>query len=106
VLFADEPVTWPNPPPTTILQTLLVFAGIPLLITAVIVLLVMLPSLSKRSGENGAQGSAAKSEWFGSSEPPAALQPGDTEGAEQRQLTGSTRAPATEDETGGASVRW
>jgi hypothetical protein len=106
VLFADEPLNWPNSPPTTILHTLLVFAGIPLLITAVIVFLVMLPSLSKGPSESGAQGSGTKSEWFGSSEPPAVLGPGPAEGAEQRQLTGSTRAPAAEDETGGASVRW
>jgi hypothetical protein len=105
-LFTDEPINWPNPPPTTVLHSLLVFVGIPLLITAVIVLLVMLPSLAKASRGSRGESWEARSEWFGSSDPRGVLEGAPGDAREQRQLTGSTRTPAPEDETGGASVRW
>jgi hypothetical protein len=106
VLLTEPPTTWPNPPPFSFLQVLLVFVGIPLLITAGIVLLVMLPSLAKSSRYGPEQPGDAQSEWFGSSQPPLALEQGRPEGRQQPQLTGSTRASGPDDETGGASVRW
>jgi hypothetical protein len=106
VLLTEPPTTWPEPPPFSVLQALLVFVGIPLLITAGIVLLVMLPSLARSSRYGPGHGEDSQSEWFGSSQPPLALEAGTPEGRQQPQLTGSTRASRPEDETGGASVRW
>lgn len=106
VFFADEPTTWVDPPPTTWLHLLLVFVGTPLLITAVIVLLVMLPSLAKGPRFSPGQSGDTDSEWFGASEPVAALPPGPVEEQARPQLTGSTVASAPDDDTGGASVKW
>jgi hypothetical protein len=106
VLFTDEPTTWVDPPPTTLLETLLIFVGIPLLITAVIVLLVMVPSLAKGPRYSPGQRWDAEPTWFGAPEPGAALAPGPDERQVLPQLTGSSRAPVPDDDTGGASVRW
>jgi hypothetical protein len=102
VLFAEPPRTWPNAPHTSILHTLLLFGGVPLLITAVIVLAVMAPSLARGPRYSPGHRSNTKSEWFGDAEPPPPLEAAPDQ---PPQLTGSTRAPAADD-TGGASVRW
>lgn len=106
MFFADAPSNWPDPPPTTLLHTLLVFAGIPLLITAVIALLVLAPSLAKGPKYSPGQQWDAEPEWFG--EPEAAPLGAGTEqpAIAGRERTGSTRAPDRDAETGGASVRW
>jgi hypothetical protein len=106
VLLTEPPTTWPDPPPFSFLQVLLVFVGIPLLITAGIVLLVMLPSIARSSRYGPGQRGDAQPEWFGSSQPPLGLDPGASGQPQLPQLAGSTRAPGPEDETGGASVRW
>ncbi len=101
MLFADAPANWPDPPPTSLLHTLLVFVGIPLLITVVIAVLVMAPSLVKGPRYSPGQPWDAESEWFGAPEQ-AAVEPGTT----SAQLTGSTRATTTIQDAGGASARW
>lgn len=95
------------------LETLLVFVGIPLLVMAVISLLVMAPSLAKGSRFRPGQAWDAHPEWFGAPEPTGA------EAAPQRpELEGgppatgalaappSSRATGDDRDTGGASVRW
>lgn len=106
MLFDEEPTTWVDPPPTTLLHQLLVFVGIPLLIVVVITLLVMAPSLAKSTRYSPGQRWDGEPEWFGTREP-GALRTGTADsGHEQRQLSGSTQAAAPDDDTGGASVRW
>lgn len=100
VTVADAPLNWPDPPPVSMLETLLVFVGIPLLAIVVISLLVLAPSLAKGPRFGPGQPWDAAPEWFGAAEPDAA------EPAAQRpQLTGSTRAIGGSGVTGTGSSR-
>lgn len=101
MLFADAPIGWPDQPPVSLLHTLLVFVGIPLLITVVIAVLVMAPSLVRGPRYSPGQPWDAGSEWFGAPEQVAA-----ESGTTRTQLTGSTRATTTDQNAGGASARW
>jgi hypothetical protein len=117
VTVADAPLNWPEPPPASLLEQLLVFVGIPLLVMVVVSLAVMAPSLARGPRFSPGQQWDAKSEWFGAPEA-ARLEPA----PQQRQLqsstsvrspsgrTGSSRVPGEDalgdGDTGGASVRW
>jgi hypothetical protein len=117
VTIADAPLNWPEPPPASMLEILLVFVGIPLLVIVVVSLMVMAPSLARGPRFSPGQPWDAKSEWFGAPEA-AALEPA----PQQRQLQGSSavRSPAGrggstrvtgvdargDGDTGGASARW
>lgn len=79
------------------LYALLFFAGIPLLIIAVLTLLVMAPSLARGPRYRPGQDWDAEPEWFG--------------GRELRDADGTTLqitpgVPAAPHDTGGASARW
>ncbi len=68
MLLTDEPTTWPSGPQPSLLHVLLLFGGVPLLITAAIVLMVMAPSLTKSTRSAPGPRSDTGSEWFGDPE--------------------------------------
>ncbi len=77
------------------LNALLLFAGVPLLIVAVLTLLVMAPSLAKGPRYRPGQRWDAGPEWFAG--------PQLDDGADRRQLAAGEDSTA---DTGGASARW
>lgn len=96
---ADIPVGpgWPAPPPVSVLRDLLLFIGIPLLITAAIFAAVYLPGVVR--GESVAPaGARTDDQWFG----------GRRETAELESSTAGRAADETESarDTGGASGTW
>ncbi len=94
---ADIPVGWSDPPPVPVLRDLMVFIGIPLLITAVIVAAVYLPGVVR--GESVAPaGAHTDDQWFG----------GRRATAELEASTAGRDADETESarDTGGASGTW
>lgn len=93
--LADTPTTWVDPEPLSTLSALLVFAGIPLLVIAVVTLLVMAPSLANGPRYRPGQEWDGAAEWFGA---PALT-------ADQRPRLTSGAAPEVAG-TGGASARW
>lgn len=112
---ADAPTTWQDPPPESLLHLLLTMAGIPLLVIAVIVVLVMAPSLARGPRYRPGQDWTAESEWFGAphevgaGSSASALQiealPGS--GSSRAGGSGATAAGDNQDRgTGGASAGW
>lgn len=95
--IADAPTTWPDPPPMSTLEGLLLFVGIPLLAMAVITAMVMAPALAKGARSQPGQNGGASSEWFGAPEEVAS-------GAAPR--VGPQPAATSDGPTGGASARW
>ncbi len=79
------------------LHALLFFAGVPLLIIAVITLLVMAPSLARGPRYRPGQEWYAEPVWFGGPD----LAGPDSNGG---QITSGRSTPAAD--TGGASARW
>ena len=63
MLLAGTPKSWEIGPPDSALRVLVVFAGIPLLVIAVIFLLAYAPSWVK--GSRSAQSAGGSTEWFG-----------------------------------------
>lgn len=103
------------------LETLLVFGGIPLLVVVVVSLLVMAPSLAKGPRFSPGQPWDAEPEWFGAPEggsvgaasPRPQLAGAHTAGATRAdgglaadRASGSGSAADGDTATGGASVRW
>ena len=93
---ADIPVGWSNPPPVPVLRDLLVFIGIPLVITLFIFAFVYLPSV--RRGESVAPaGARTDDQWFGGRR-------------DTPELESTPASPNSEDEvpgdTGGAGGTW
>jgi hypothetical protein len=88
---ADIPVGWSDPPPVPVMRDLLVFIGIPIAITLVILACVYLPGVVR--GESVAPaGAHTDDQWFGGRRDTAELEaasrtshegeaPGDTGGA-------------------------
>jgi hypothetical protein len=108
---AAPPTTWPSAEPVPLLQALLIFAGIPLAISAVIALLVMAPSLVRGDRQQRGVSSWTEPQWFGGpgNAVPAGrtpvrgeIGPEGTEGARDD----ATAAPERAEEPGGASARW
>jgi hypothetical protein len=90
---ADIPVGWSNPPPVPVLRDLLVFIGIPLVITLFIFAFVYLPSV--RRGESVAPaGARTDDQWFGGRRDTAEL---------ESASPSNDEAPG---ETGGAGGTW
>jgi hypothetical protein len=94
---ADIPVGWSDPPPVPVLRDLVIFIGIPLLITAFIFGALYLPGIIR--GESVAPaGAHTDDQWFGGRRETAELEAAgaarETEGAEQAR------------DTGGASGSW
>jgi len=87
---AAVPEGWSNPPDVPVLHALLILAGIPLLLFAVITLLVYLPSLLRGEGRRRS-GGTVETQWFGG----------------PRKGTSELPAPDNdESKAGGASGRW
>ncbi len=82
------------------LETLLVFVGIPVLVFVIISLLVMAPSLAKGRRFSPGQPWDAAPEWFGATELDTA-----ESAAQQPQLAGSTQATTASTVTGTGSSR-
>jgi hypothetical protein len=94
---ADIPVGWSDPPPVPVLRNLLIFIGIPVLITLFIFAFVYLPSVVR--GESVAPaGAHTDDQWFGGRRDTAAL-----ESASTSSSSTDGEAPA---DTGGAGGTW
>ena len=92
---ADIPVGWSDPPPVPVLRDLLVFIGIPILITLLIFAFVYLPSVVR--GESVAPaGAHTDDQWFGGRRDTAELEPASAS-------SGEGEAPG---DTGGAGGTW
>ena len=78
------------------LYALLFFAGIPLLIIAVLTLLVMAPSLARGPRYRPGQEWDAEAEWFG----------GRVQGSRNTDRQVTSGPPAAPSDSGGASARW
>jgi hypothetical protein len=92
---ADVPLGWSNPAPASALHFLLVFVGIPLLITLGILAFVYLPGVVR--GESVAPaGAHTDDQWFGGRRDTAELEPAPAHRAE---------TPDRRD-TGGAGGTW
>lgn len=90
---ADIPVGWSNPPPVNVIHFLLIFVGIPVLITLGILAAVYLPGVVR--GESVAPaGARMDDQWFGGRRQPAQLE------SARRQLAAADR------DTGGAGGTW
>jgi hypothetical protein len=94
---ADVPVGWSDPPSVPVLHDLLVFVGIPVLITACIFAAIYLPGIVR--GEPVAPaGAHTDDQWFGGRRETAEL-----------ETSGAAREPAESEQpgdTGGASGTW
>ena len=94
---ADIPVHWSDPAPVPVLRDLLIFIGIPLLITACIFAAIYLPGIIR--GESVAPaGTHTDDQWFGGRRATAELEP--STAAREADETESAR------DTGGASGTW
>jgi len=94
---ADIPLGWSHPPPVPVLRDLLVFIGIPILITGAIFAAIYLPGVVR--GESVAPaGARTDDQWFG----------GRRATAELESSTAGREADETESarDTGGASGTW
>lgn len=88
---ADIPVGWSNPQPVHTVHFLLIFVGLPVLITLVILAAVYLPAVAR--GESVAPaGARTDDQWFGGRREPAQLESAD--------------AADTDAGTGGAGGTW
>lgn len=93
---ADIPVGWSDPPPVPVLRNLLVFIGIPFVITLVILAFVYLPSVIR--GESVAPaGAHTDDQWFGGRRDTAELE------SASASPKGEGEAPG---DTGGAGGTW
>ena len=95
------------------LELLLVFVGIPLLITVVISLLVMAPSIAKGPRFSPGQPWDADPEWFGAPQraelgtaPQRPQLQGSTHATDKTAGAADTAVTGDENDSGGASVRW
>jgi hypothetical protein len=86
---ADIPDGWSDPKPVPVLHFLLLFVGLPILITVGILLAVYLPSVVR--GESVAPaGARASDQWLGG----------------RRETTPELESADADHETGGAGGRW
>lgn len=91
---ADVPDGWSDPPPVPVLRDILVFIGIPILITLLIFAFIYLPGIVR--GESVAPaGTRADDQWFG----------GRRDTAELEAANASTEGEGPR-ETGGAGGTW
>ena len=88
---AEVPEGWSDPPEVSLLQLLVVVAGIPLVLALLISLAVLLPGLAR--GEKLLPSTDTPDRWFGGPRESA----GELESRESRREVGPT---------GGASGRW
>jgi hypothetical protein len=88
---AEVPEGWSDPEPADPLWMILLIAGIPLLITAILALAIYGPALAR--GEKVAPGDDTPDQWFGGPRPGSELTAGDE--AAEKAVT-----------SGGGSGRW
>jgi hypothetical protein len=103
VNLADVPATWDDGTGMSTLHAIVLFVGGPALITAVITLLVMAPSLAKGPRYRPSQQWDAETEWFGAPEVEGATTPAPELETSDAQRARSDKTP---DDSGGASARW
>ena len=96
--LAATPVTWGEPPPMSLLQALLIFAGIPLAIMLGVTLLVLAPSLVRGDRQQRGVSSWTEPQWFGG--------PGDVVPAGRHSTQGEIGPGEKAEQPGGASARW
>lgn len=94
---AAPPTSWSDPRSMSVLEALLLFAGLPLAIIFGVTLLVLAPSLVRGDRQQRGVSSWTEPQWFG--------------GPADAVSTGRSVAPAELDagekaELGGASARW
>jgi hypothetical protein len=93
---ADVPEGWSDPPSVPVLHNLLLFIGIPVLITLGILAFVYLPSVVR--GESVAPaGAQTDNQWFGGRRDTAALESASTSSKTEGEAPG---------DTGGAGGTW
>jgi hypothetical protein len=93
---ADIPVGWSDPPPVPVLRNLLVFFGIPMLITLVIFCFIYLPGVVR--GESVAPaGAHTDDQWFGGRRDTAELESASASANREGEAPG---------DTGGAGGTW
>jgi hypothetical protein len=92
---ADIPVGWSNPAPVSALRFVLLFVGIPVLLTIAILLAVYLPGVVR--GESVAPaGARSDDQWFGG-----------RRGTAELESASSSRSDESGDrDTGGAGSSW
>lgn len=91
---ADIPVGWSEPQPVSVLHTLLIFVGIPVLIALGIVAAIYVPGVVR--GESVAPaGARTDDQWFGGRRDTAELESGRV-----------AESPTGGRDTGGASGTW
>ena len=88
---AEVPEGWSDPDPADPLWMILLIAGIPLVVTAILALAIYGPALAR--GEKVAPGDDTPDQWFGGPRPGTELTAGDE--AAEKSVT-----------TGGGSGRW
>lgn len=96
---------WEDPEPVSVLYSLVLLGGVPLLLIAVITLLVYVPSMAR--GEKYQPGLAWRNEnvWFGG--PNGGIENVDQQDRAAIQASGADDcAGEPEESRGGASVRW
>jgi hypothetical protein len=97
---ADIPDGWSNPAPVPVLHFLLLFIGIPLLITIGIFLVIYVPGVVR--GESVAPaGARTDDQWFGGRRDTAELEAASTTPADDAEIDS-----APERDTGGAGGTW
>ena len=98
---ADIPVGWSRPPSVSVLHFVLVFVGIPVLITLGILAFVYLPSVVR--GESVAPaGAHTDDQWFGGRRDTAALE----SASASKGSLGSKGESDSPTDTGGAGGTW
>jgi hypothetical protein len=96
---ADIPDGWSNPAPVPVLHFLLLFVGIPVLITLGILAAIYIPGVVR--GESVAPaGARTDDQWFGGRRDTAQLEAASTPSAD------ADAGPAPDRDTGGAGGTW
>lgn len=102
---AAPPGAWPEPEHMSLLEALLIYAGIPLGLTLLITLLVMAPSLVRGDRQQRGVSSWTEPEWFGG---PRESVPAGRHTVREVGPGGAAddKADGKADQPGGASARW
>ncbi len=109
---ADTPAAWEEPGELSLLTALLVFAGIPLALMAVITFLVSAGGLVRGDRQQRGVASWTQPEWFGGPQAPENPRGSRSAGVElegSADAAAATRSRAESEELrepGGASARW
>jgi hypothetical protein len=100
---AATPITWGDPQPMSVLQALLIFAGIPLGIILLVSLLVTAPSLVRGDRQQRGVSSWTEPQWFGG---PRGAVPAGRHASRGELGSGEVHEHGRSQQLGGASARW